>query len=283
MLDMLISPETHTALPESVQAEYAERDGQFQLQVDGAFSRTDRDNLHGSLTAERNAHKDTKAKFVGLDGITRESVETIWNTAAERGVRLEQLDNQGDVEEIAGRLADQRVLAQIRPLERTIAEGSEALTAVTTERDALIATRDGKTVSDSVLKAFGSKTIGGKTSAHEDVTLWSERTFELAADGTTVSRDGLDGVTAGLSPKEVFGDMQKDGLREHWFKASVGAGAREGGNFDAASNPFSITSKGAVTSLTACMALLKENPDRAKNMAIAAKATHLFPTVFPAT
>ena len=284
MLDMLISTEAHTNLDPVIQAEYSERDGQFQLNVEGTFSRADRDTLHGSLTAERNAHKETKSKFSGLEGITRDNVETLYNTVVERGVQLEQLGDGPDVEEIATRLAEQRVLAQVRPLERTIAERDESLVTVTTERDGLVATRDAAKVTDAVLKAFNSKPIGGISDATPDVELWADRTFQLQEDGSTVSREGIDGVQPGLSPKEVFGDMQKDGLRKHWFKNSVGAGAREGGNFDTATNPFTLKANGTeVVSLTQAMAVLKENPTRAKNMAIAAKSTHLFPTVFPAT
>lgn len=281
MLDMIITPEQHADLPDPVKAEYSERDGSFQLQVDGAFSRIDRDKLQTSLNAERDDHKTTKAKFAGLDGISRENVEKVWDTAAERGIQLEELQGQGgDLEERASRLAESRVLQQVRPLERKLEEVTGQLQEVTTIRDGMVAEQSASALTGNVVNAFVTKTVGGDPVAKSDVEMWAPTVFQRLEDGTVVSKEGLDGIQAGLSPKEVFGDMQKDGVRPHWFKESRGGGARSGGKVDLTDNPFKLTA-GKVESLTKCMAVIRDDPAKARKMADAAGATKLFPTTFP--
>ncbi len=277
MLDMVISSDAHGVLPEAVKSEYVEREGQFELQVDGAFSRIDRDKLHGALEKERGDHRLVKATLASFGEITPEKFETVWNTVAELNTQLETRPDADSFNDAVGKVAESRVQAATRPLERQI-------TALTGERDTAIGERDtltGKinqgTISDTVVKAFQAKAIGGITDARADVQLWAERVFHLNEAGDVVARE-IDGITPGLSPKEVFTDMVAAEERRHWFGKTTGAGARKGGNVDLTNNVFKLDEKtGKVANMTACHIAIKRDPVTAKRMIEAAGAGHFFP------
>jgi hypothetical protein len=280
MLDMIISNEAHASLPEPVQAEYQERDGQFQLQVDGAYSRIDRDTLQRSLEAERGDHKTAKQRLASFGEITPERFETVWTECAERGVRLESAPAAGDIESAANRISETRVQSAVRPLERQIASLTEERNTAVQRGDTLEGTINTAKVTDGVLKAFGAKAVGGITDAKPDVELFAARTFELNEAGEVVSRD-VDGIVSGLTPKEVFADMLSKSERRHWFAATTGAGARPGGGNDLKNNIFKVDSTtGKVPNLTACMQLIKTDPASAKRMIAQAGTQASYPTLF---
>ena len=279
MLDMIISTEAHSALPEPVQAEYTARDGQFQLQVDGAYSRIDRDTLQRSLEAERGDHKTAKQRLAAFGDATPEGMHTVWDKLVEARAQIDASAGNEDVEAAANRISESRVAAAVRPLER-------AVSTLTGERDTAVqqvgelrGTINTGKVLDTVLKAFGTKPIGGISDAKPDVTLFSERTFEINEASEVVSRD-VDGVTPGLSPKEIFTDMVAKGERRHWFAKTTGAGARPGAGGDMSNNVFKLDTNGRVANLTTCMTAIKSDRASAKRMIAAAGAQSLFPSLF---
>ncbi len=282
MLDMVITQESFDTLAEPIKLEYKPRegsDGGFQLDVQGTYSTADRDALQRSLAAERVEHKTTKQKYVGLDGVTRDQVEKIWHTAAERGVQLETAGSKPEeIEAAAVRLTDARIATQVRPLERRVEELTEANGTLTTERDGLSGQITQGVISSQVMKDFTAKAIGGITDARPDVELWARGVFEVNADENVVSRD-VPGVTPGLSPKEVFADMHQRDERPHWFGRSKGGGSRPGSNISAADNIFKLTD-GKVENLTKCGQLIRSDPAVARRMCEAAGAKGLFPSLF---
>ena len=281
-LDMVIDQTTFEALPEVVQAEYNERDGQYQLDVVGSFSEIDRNKLKTSLDAERAEHRQTKQRFAGLEGVTREQVEKIWDTAAERGIQLEEAQGQGDLEERASRLAESRVTQQVRPLERQIVTLTEERDAAVTELTGMKTEAANRALVGEVAGAFQAKGIGGLDDALPDVELWAPTAFERLEDNSLVSRENVPGVKPGLSPEEVFKDFQSNGVRSHWFAGSKGAGARggKGDPIDTSNNPFKSNDRGGVVDLTKASALIKQDRAAAKRLADIAGTTHLFPTSF---
>ena len=57
-----------TDVPEALHGEYVERNGKFELQVEGMKTQGDVDRLQTALTKERNDHKASKDKFAPLAG-----------------------------------------------------------------------------------------------------------------------------------------------------------------------------------------------------------------------
>jgi hypothetical protein len=280
MLDMVISSEAHAALPDPVRAEYTERDGQFQLQVDGAFSRIDRDTLQRSLEAERGDHKTAKQRLAAFGDATPEGMHTVWDKLVEARTQIDAGTGSEDVETAANRISESRVAAAVRPLERQVGTLTGERDTAVQERDTLRSTINTSKVTDAVIKAFGAKGIGGINDAKPDVVLFSQRTFELNEAGEVVSRD-VDGVTPGLPPKEIFTDMVSKGERRHWFAPTTGAGARPGSGGDLANNIFKVDPKtGKAPNLTACMQLIKNDVAAAKRMIAQAGVQASYPTLF---
>lgn len=219
-------------LPEEVAKEYVERDGKFHIQVEGMKPPEEFMRLQNSLNAARNDANTFKGKLALLGDRKVEDVVTLLDKIPELEAAAEgKLD-----EDKLNNLVEGRIKTRLAPLERE----RDTLKNENGELKGRLEQFEGKekarTIHDQVRSA--AKESGVLESAIEDALLLADRTFELTEDGKAVVKDGT-GFSAGLQPKDWFGDLQTK--RPHWWGTSQGGGAggnRQGGG-GAEANPWS--------------------------------------------
>jgi len=255
-------------VPEPIREEYVERDGRYELQLDGAVSVADRDRLQRALAKEREDHKASKKRLQSYGELTPEKIEELTSERDELKLQLEAAGSQDDEERTKKieELAEKRAALRVRPFERKVKEFQAELENISGERDRLLQEKRTNTVLSAVTDASLLKEAGVVPDAVEDVKLWALHNFEIdEATGKVVSKETLG--TPGLAPKEVFADMKSQGTRRHWFGATSGAGATGGKASESfGENPFAQDK----FSLTKIGAIVRQDPEKARRMAAAA-------------
>jgi len=252
----------------SVQNFYQETDdGKFRLNVEGgpADLSGDVQRLKGALEKEREAHKGTKQKFQGFDGISLDEIQELRDKAEDLEFQLETSGKKNDeqIEERAEKLAAR----QTRKLEEQIA----ALSAEREQYAAAIklheAAANQRKIRDAVEESLsGNDALAIVDSAREDILPFAERIMTINEDGEVVSKDNV-GFEPGLTFAEVLGDIQASGRRGHWFKQNKSGGANGGSGSDiGGENPF----KAGTRNMTKASLIVRDDPRRAKALILAA-------------
>lgn len=260
-------------LPESIDPRdlFAERDGKFELTIDGVKTQADIDRLTKALSKERADHRATKDKIKGYGELTPEAIQELQD-------EVEELRASGEGKGKQGRPSDEQVqkLVQLalekerRPLDKKIKDLEATNATLTSENVILVGEKKKRVLVDSIREiTAGDKGIPIRPEALVDVELFAERVFDFDEAGKPVTKDGV-GVEPGLSPRELLVVIQTEGKRPHWFKDTEGAGATGGkggvGKFTGA-NPFDK----ATFNLSAGSKMFKENPALAKRLVSTAK------------
>ena len=244
---------------------YTERNGAYELQVEGMKTQGDIDRLQTALANERAAHKDTRNRYNWVGDLTHDEVQNLRDAQEDLQHQLENRPaglSDEQVEERAERLAAR----QMRGVERELAE-------IKAERDSFAnaislheAAAAQRSIRDSVDSALsGKNSIAIVDSAREDIIPFAERIMTLNEHGEAVTKDGV-GFEPGLPFGEVLADLKATGRRAHWFPGNTVAGASgsEGPAANLGSNPF------ASGNLTEIGQAVKADPAKAKLLAKAA-------------
>jgi hypothetical protein len=248
-------------LPDAVKSEYVEKNGKFELQVEGMKTEADVARVAEALRKEKNDFSAFKTQFAPLAGKKIEDV-------------VAQLDRIPELEAAAAgkldetaieKMVEGRIKGRVAPLEREVGQ----LKATVAEKDKVIDEFTGKektrTIHDAVRKAATVAKVVPE--ALEDALILAERHFELDDSGRVVTKDGLP-VTAGIQPEAWFTDLQA--TRKHWWGPNIGGGA--GGNRGGggpADNPFTHEN----WNMTKQGQLVRENPAKAEQLARSAGTT----------
>lgn len=252
-------------VPEGFRDLYEERGGQFVItKINGIKTDADVTRVTRALASEKEAHGKLKTDWTGFFGEQKpEDVRAVLDRVPElEAAAAGKLDD----DKING-IVDTRVRSKLAPVER---ENGQLKTAVA-ERDQKIAQFEQRettrTIHDGV-RAEASK-LKVVDSAVEDVLMLAERQFEINDDGQLVTKDGINGLTPGLSPSVWLTEMQSK--RPHWWPASKGGGANGGSGLPAgfANNPFSH----AHWNMTEQGRLHNVDPAKARQMAEVAGTT----------
>lgn len=256
---------TQDEIPEAFRDLYEERGGQFHItKINGIKTDADVTRVTRSLTSEKEAHNTLKTSWKNFFGERKpEEVQAILDRVPE----LEQAAaGKLDDEKING-IVETRVRSKLAPVERD----NQTLKAGIAERDQKIAQFEQRetirTIHDAV-RADATK-LKVVDSAVDDVLMLAERVFEVNENGETVTKDGMNGVTPGLSPQVWLTEMQSK--RAHWWPASKGGGAggSQGLPTGFANNPFSH----AHWNMTEQGRLHNVDPAKARQMAEVAGTT----------
>lgn len=247
------------SIPAEVRHLYTESDGVFKIMPAGAIkTKADTDRLQDSLRKERDDHKDTKSKLSAFSDLDPDEV-------------LAKLDRIDELEAAAGdkiddtkinEMVETRMKSKVAPLQRELDKAKREKEELTEKVNQYSATEKRRTIHDSIRKAAKAEHI--RDTAVEDALLMSERVFEVDESGNVVTKDGV-GVTPGLDATVWLTEIKT--TRPHWWPESQGAGARGGSDGKSYSNnPFSAEG----WSMTGQGSLIRENPERAAQMAKAA-------------
>jgi hypothetical protein len=251
-------------IPENFRPLYEERGGQFHIaKINGIKTDADVARIQRALDAEKKDHGTLKTKWGGFFGDKKPEDIT---SQLDRITELETIAASKNInQETLNELADTRARSKIAPLERQL----QTLQTEIQTRDQKLqefATRETtRTIHDAVRgEAAKMKVID---SAQEDVLMLAERVFEVNEAGETVTKDGIKGVTPGLSPNVWLTEQQAK--RPHWWPQSKGGGAGGSNGGPGGPNPFSkdgwnLTEQGKVYS---------SDPARARQLAEAAGTT----------
>ena len=243
-------------LPEEIRKEYVEKNGKFELQVDGMKTQADVERLQGALTKERNEHKIVRERLGMLGDRKVEDVLQILDRVPElEAAAAGKLD-----ETKLNELVEGRIKTKLAPVEREkgqLAQRVQELTGIVEQYQ----TKDKvRSIHDAVREAV-SKAQGFQPSAVEDALLYAERMLEIGEDGRVITRDGV-GVTPGVDAIVWLTEMQAK--KTHWWGPSQGGGA--GGNRTGGAgglNPWSAEG----WNMTEQGRILRENRSRAEQLA----------------
>jgi hypothetical protein len=245
---------TKEEIPAEHQPLYAERDGAWVLDVDGAVEKAKLDEFRTTNVALMKQLEDLKKRF---DGIDPEQVRRL--AEDKRKLEEEQALKNGEVEKlIASRLQAAR------------ADSDRQLSALTSERDALNARLADVQINQRLIEAATRRGLRG--SAIPDVTARARAVFRLdngeprafEADGKTVrvGRNGSSPMTLDEWVEGLVADAP------HLFEGNSGGGASGGGSSGTAiiENPW----KRETRNLTKQGEMLRKDPARARALAAAA-------------
>jgi hypothetical protein len=247
-------------LPEQVHEHYVLRDGRYHLETEGLRTQADVDRVTSALTKERTEHKTLKDRYAPLStlGVEVDEIVTRVNKFPELEIASKGKIDETKLEEIvSGRLK-----TATAPMERELATLREGVT----QRDGVIGQyqeRDRINTIRSDIRGAAEK-AGLLPTAIEDALDIGSRMFNIDETGRVVTTEG-NGVTPGVDAAVWLTEMQNK--RPHWWPASVGGGAGGGGKGNHGGvNPFSAEG----WNLTQQMAVARENPARAEQLAKAA-------------
>lgn len=276
---------TLDGLAADVASHYKEKDGEFILDLDGAFSAVDRNALSESLRKEREDHGVTTGKLKLYGETTPETLAELQGNYAQLGLEHDALKaSEGDQEGKIEAVVEGRLKARLGPVERERDRFQTENVELTKTNDTLVATATSGTIQAKVLTDFANKDLGTNPDAVPDVKLWAEQSFEVV-DGQVVSKDGV-GLTPGLTPEQVFKDFRTDGKRRHWYGSTVSADANSSkAARDSGENPFKFQDKSTtkVANMTLAGQMIRSDRDRAIRLCKQAKSEALFPSLFPET
>ena len=253
-------------IPEAQRELFTERNGVFEIEVEGMKTAGDVERLQTALSNERTAHKDTKGRYNWVGELTSEDVQKMKDAQEDLQHQLE-LKPEGLTDEQVEERAEKLAARKTRALERSIED-------LTVERDSFgsaikihEAAQAQRLIRDSVDEALsGPNALSVVESAREDIIPFAERVMAVV-EGKVVSRDEV-GVEPGISFADVLADLKASGRRSHWFPGNTGAGAngsQEGGT-SLGSNPFASDN----FNLTEIGKIVSADPVKAKTLAKAA-------------
>lgn len=224
--------ENQDDIPEQFRELYTESGATWILTgIEGVKTQEDVDKLNDSLRKEREDHKKTKEKLSKFGELDPDKVHEQLDEIDE--LRLKSEGKELDEDKLE-QLVESRVARKLAPVERErdrLKSENERLAENNTELSGTI-TR-GK-IHDELRKVAGVQKVN--QTAQDDILMY-DSVFEVADDGTVVTRDGV-GVTPGLTPDLWLNDMKEK--RPHWWPPSQGAGANGGqGGFQGGKNPWS--------------------------------------------
>ncbi len=230
-------------VPDPLKTEYIERDGKFELQVEGMKTDADLQRIQSALALEKKTHADLQKRVKLLGDRKIEDVVTLLDKIPE----LEAAASGKLDEPAIQKIVEGRVRAQVAPLQRE----NETYKSQLADKDKLIEDYTAKerraAIHDAVRKAATAAKV--LPEALEDALMLAERVFELNDNGDVITKDKV-GTIPGLQPSVWLTDLQKS--RPHWWGPSAGGGG--GGNRGGGSmteNPWShehwnMTKQGAI-------------------------------------
>lgn len=271
-------------VPEKFRELYEEQDDgtAVLVGVEGVKTQSDVDRAMESLRKEREAHKATKAKYKAFEGIDPEEVTRLRDQVEDLTA---QLDVVGDgkldekkLQDLAEKRAEKIVVQKTREFERSLKAKDKEIATMSTELGEFRGeAKRRKITSQAHEPTKGDKGVKLRTEALEDWEMVVERIFDLDEAGKAVTREGAAlgslQFEPGLDPRAVLEEIQRAGVRKHWFPESKPAGAREGGGGGGGVNPFA----GKEPNLTEISTLVRKDPARAKRLASAAERLDLLP------
>ncbi len=267
-------------LPEVVHEHFVEKDGKFEIQVNGMKTVGDVTRVQESLRKERVDHKATKGKLAIFGERTPESIEELVTSNEELTIQLEAAgaDSDEDKKVALDKAIEHGVGIRLRPVQRELDKFKTENEALSGENKGLRGNATKAAIRKSVFDAAAEKDLGINPDAHQFLGMLSEQIFEQDETGAVVTREDQNDVAPGLSPSDAFREIKADGKHRLLFGATVSANAAggEAQSGDFKDNPFTITD-GKPRSITRAAQMIASDPTRARRLMAAAKGSSEHP------
>lgn len=194
----------------------------------GVKTQEDVNNVMGSLNNERTAHGQTKASLIALLG---------GRTIEEVQADLDELPTLRAGQQGGGNVDEQvqaRLSQHTAPIQRDLTAANENVAALTSQVQQYQQREQQRVVGDAV--RVGASTTKMLSEAVGDVEFMAQAIFEVNEQGAVVARDGIPGVTPGISPEVWLTDLKQK--KPFYWPASVNGGGRGGKGIDGGNNPW---------------------------------------------
>ncbi len=252
--------DTKEDIPAGFESAYTERNGKWELQVEGMKTQADVDRVQTALEAERVEHKETKKQSRGGDDAAQDLKDKVEDLEAKLETAGQDKVSDDDIQ----KRVDAQVKLVIRPIEREKSKleetNAEQLETIGTQAKKI----NSGLIRSDVTEVLGTKELGINPDALPDIEIYAERVMVVGVDGKRLTKDGV-GVTPGLTLAELIAEMRADGQRNHWFGKTQGAGSPGGeGGSHGGVNPFK---EGETWNSTEQGVLITNNPNLAKSLA----------------
>jgi hypothetical protein len=200
-------------IPAGLEEFYIEKDGKWEIVVEGMKTEGDIQRLSKALATERDEHKATKSKLkVWADLPDHEEVIL----KLDRLVELEAtVDSTGKAAQDAETLAKAKFEAWKAPIDRELSTAKQELLTTRELYTGLVTQDRQRTIREALrTAAIEAKVI---PIAIDDVLMY-QNFFDINDEGAVLTREGS------LDPKLWLTDMQTK--REHWWGTSIGGGSK---------------------------------------------------------
>jgi hypothetical protein len=233
---------------EDIPAEFAslftERNGKWEIQVEGIKTPGDTERLQRALDSEREAHRETRGKLRNFDWVgdmSEDGLQTLRDENEDLKAHNGSGPSKEEIDEMVEKRAETKVERALRKPLKMIEDLRTANNAHVSAIGLHEAAGAQRTIRDHVEEALNGKdAVSVAKGAMEDIVPFALRVMNVNDRGEVVTRENA-GVTPGISFSELITDMKTEGKRPHWFVASQGAGASgsEGPTGPTGNNPFS--------------------------------------------
>lgn len=251
-----------------VAKEYVQRDGKYELQVEGAKSQGDVDRVTEALRKEREDHDVAKKTLKRYGAHTPEAVTTMADEVTDLRLKLEGVGaSPAKLEETISARVNQQLAAAKRPLEQKIQELDETNKTLTDRVGGYERVERTTRITSALRDQTLVEKVGLKADLMDDsYDLWSLHNFTVDAAGKVVTSDAFG--TPGLPPEVAMKELRTEGKKRHLFGDTVGGGAGGAGKDLPAGgvNPFAE----GTFNLTKLGAIVRDNPAQAQRLAASA-------------
>ena len=224
-------------IPKGAIEYFVERDGKFHLDAEGLKTQDDFDNYAEALKKRFADEVADAAKKAGNNGVSRDDIMSAVKEAA--GEIVKQA-GKGDGGNGKGDGQDGEVLARLHDLERDVASLTETNKKLEKERDEAVEKGKSTTIRNSLSES--ATKAGAKPDGVPNLVTLVESNFEVAQDGSIVTKIDLNGVSPNMKPDDFFAKISRDAAYRMFWGESKGAGADGdgpgGGGGGGAENPW---------------------------------------------
>lgn len=260
--------DTNDQIPPEYAALYVERNGRWEIDIEGVKPQAAFDAAKRALDAERERARQIEAQWKGWVPLAKHDPAHI-QSIIDRLPEYEALQRQGiDANTRAEELANARIQSATLPIERQRDALAEQLSAANARLEQLADAERRRTIDDAI-RAAATK-AGVDQDSMEDAILYGRSVLEVAADGVVQVRDGSPGLTAGLDAERMMLTVRDNGMRPRWWADNVSGGLRgsKPGAAPSGVNPYDA----ATLNITEQARIERENPALAERMRRSAKA-----------
>lgn len=210
-------------VPDAFKGLYTEKDGKAVLtNVNGLKTQADVDTVRDALRKERENHAVTQNLLKPWNGLKPDEVTAKLSRFDELEAASKGKIDETKIEEIVGN----RLKLKTGPLETQLNDANTLLKTKDEEITKLRGTLTDISMKDIVRSAALKSKV--HPTAVSDVELAAKNMMSFDEQGKLVTRDGLEGISAGLDIDAFMKTMFKQ--RPHWWPESEGGGSRENGN-----------------------------------------------------